>query len=565
MRLQSLFRRFFSIAAIIVLIGTLFTPAAYAAKDKKAPTAPTGLKVTRVTDSSVTLAWNASTDNVKVASYRVYQGTSLKATTASLTYGVTGLSSGSTYTFYVKAVDSAGNISASSNQVTATTLKAASTSPSPTPSPTASPAPSTSPSPTPSPTASPAPSTSPSPTPSPTASPAPSTSPSPTPSPTASPAPSPSPSPTPAISTAKALIGYYSSWSTYSGKQIADLDGSKLTHINYAFANIGSDLRIALGDPYADVEQRFPDDTGTEPFFGNFNQLLKLKQKYPGLKTLISVGGWSWSSKFSDVALTDASRTVFADSVVTFITKYGFDGVDIDWEYPVEGGEEGNVHRAEDKTNFTLLMQKLREKLDAQKLVTGKTYLLTFAGAADAGYVNHIELGKLQLSTDYINLMSYDFHGTWDAKTGLNAPLYKDPASGSSYETSVKDAVQLYLNAGVPAGKLVMGVPFYGYKYDNVTNASNGLYQSFSGGASVTYAEIVSKYLNQGYTRYFNSASQVPYLFNGTSFISYDDPQSIGLKAGYVKSSGLGGAMIWTVSQDTLNRDLLDALYQGMR
>ncbi|MDQ1911453.1 glycosyl hydrolase family 18 protein [Paenibacillus sp. GD4] len=508
MRTNLALRYVFVVSMIVALVFSVVTPHAYAAKDKQAPTAPTGLKVTGVTETTVALAWNAATDNVKVADYWVYQGTTLKGKTTSLSYSVTGLSPGKTYSFSVKAADAAWNVSPSSNAVTVTTLVTP-TAPAPEPSPT--------------------------------------------------------PTPTPTPSAAKVVIGYYSGWSTYSGKQVADLDGSQLTHINYAFANIGPDLKIAVGDSYADIEKRFPDDTGTEPFFGNFNQLLKLKQRYPHLKTLISVGGWSWSGKFSDVALSDASRTAFADSVVAFLLKYGFDGVDMDWEYPVSGGMPENVRRPEDKQNFTLLMQKLREKLDAQKAKDGKTYLLSFAGAAGSYYLNNVEAGKLQASVDFVNIMSYDIHGTWESKTGLNAPLYKDPASGFAYDMGVQDAVQLYLNAGVPAGKLVMGVPFYGYKYDNVTNSNNGLYQTYSGGTSLSYGEIVAKYLNQGYTRYFHTASKVPYLFNGTSFISYDDPESMGYKAAYIKNTGIAGAMIWTLPQDNANRDLLTALYKGLQ
>lgn len=466
-----------------------------APKDRKAPTAPSSLMASAITETSVALTWKASTDQVGVTGYSVYRGTQLIGKTAALSYTVTALSPGTAYTFSVKAYDQAGNVSLSSNPLSVTT-KAAVVPEQP--------------------------------------------------------------------AAQKALIGYYSGWSTYSGRQVADLDGSKLTHINYAFANIGADLRMTTGDSYADVEKRFPGDADGQAFYGNYNQLLKLKQKYPHLKTLISVGGWSWSEKFSDVALTDASRTAFADSAVAFIVKYGFDGVDIDWEYPVAGGEADNIKRPEDKQNFTLLMQKLREKLDAQGTKDGKRYLLSFAGASGTYYTNNVELSKLQQYVDFVNIMAYDFHGTWDTKTGLNAPLYKDPSSGFTWDSSVHDAVQLYLNSGVPASKLIMGVPFYGYRYDNVQGVNNGLYQSFSGGSSMTYAEIAAS-MGKGYTRHYHAASRVPYLYNGSSFITYDDPESIGQKAAYMKEQGIAGAMVWTLSQDSLNADLLTALSQGLQ
>jgi chitinase len=479
---------------IICLLLTILTGnAAFAAKkDRKAPTPPTGLQAVELTESSVSLKWNPSSDNVKVLDYLIYQGSTLIGSSAHTGYKVLGLTSATAYTYSIKARDTSLNLSVSSTPLTLTTLNLT--------------------------------------------------------QPTAQ----------------KNIIGYYASWGTYSNKQVADLDASKLTHINYAFANIGPDLKIALGDSYADVEKKFPDDTAVSPFYGNFNQLLKLKQKHPHLKTFISVGGWSWSARFSDAALTDASRAAFADSCVDFIVKYGFDGIDIDWEYPVAGGAAGNVKRPEDKQNFTLLMQKLREKLDEQSTKDGKTYLLSFAGAAGSYYGDNVELSKLQNYVDFINIMSYDIHGPWEAKIGFNAPLYKDPASASSWDIGVHDAVQLYLNHGVPAAKLVMGVPFYGYKYDGVANTNNGLYQGYVSGTSVTYAQIASTYLNQGYTRYFNEVSKVPYLYNGSSFITYDDAESLGYKADYINERSLGGVMIWELNQDTADRTLLNALVQRL-
>lgn len=136
-----------------------------------------------------------------------------------------------------------------------------------------------------------------------------------------------------------------------------------------------------MGDPWIDAQKSYPGDTWDQ-LRGNFNQLIKLKQRYPHLKTLISVGGWSWSNRFSDVAADPALRENFANSAVDFLRKYQFDGVDLDWEYPVSGGLQGNSRRAEDKQNFTLLLQKTREKLDAAGAKDGKRYLLTIASGA---------------------------------------------------------------------------------------------------------------------------------------------------------------------------------------
>jgi hypothetical protein len=162
-----------------------------------------------------------------------------------------------------------------------------------------------------------------------------------TPSPTSTPTAAPTPTPT-AVASGKKLIGYFTSWSVYQGDFApSQLPWQKLTHINYAFANIVGG-EIALGDSYADTEKQYEGDTWAQPLRGNFYQLnVKYRSLYPHLKTLISVGGWTWSGAFSDAALTDAARKKFAASCVAFIKKYYFDGVDIDWEYPGGGGGGG--------------------------------------------------------------------------------------------------------------------------------------------------------------------------------------------------------------------------------
>lgn len=333
------------------------------------------------------------------------------------------------------------------------------------------------------------------------------------------------------------MVGYYAAWSAYSHYYPNQIDASKLTHINYAFANIGPDLKLTLGYPDIDPE--------------NFRLLNSLKQSNPNLKTLISVGGWSWSGRFSDAALTEERRNAFADSCVDFITTYGFDGIDLDWEYPVAGGLNTNGKRPEDKQNFTLLLKKIREKLDERGARDQKHYLLTIAGGADKSYVNNVELSKIASYLDFANIMTYDLHGHWDTHTDLLAPLYPNGDSSPQYKTSVEQAVDTWLNASFPKEKLVMGVPFYGYLYSSVTDSNRGLYQRFGGASSISYQDINKNYLHkEGYTRFVHSQSKVPWLFNGTIFISYEDGESVGYKSEFIKSKGLAGAMIWELSQD---------------
>ncbi|MDF2588948.1 MAG: glycoside hydrolase family 18, partial [Anaerocolumna sp.] len=348
------------------------------------------------------------------------------------------------------------------------------------------------------------------------------------------------------------VVGYYAAWAKYSGFTPDKIDASKLTHINYAFANIGSDNKITLG--YPDIDPQ------------NIASLNNLKTKYPNLKTLIAVGGWSWSGRFSNVALTDTSRSTFAKSIVDFILKYGFDGVDLDWEYPVSGGLSTNVRRPEDKTNFTLLLKEIRNQLDAQGKIDGKQYILTFAGAAGTWYINNVELSNLHQYVDYANVMTYDIHGTWENTTNFNAPLFNMKDSPSNlYNWSVDASIKAWQNSGFPSSKIVMGIPFYGYIYKSVSTDKNGLYQTYSGAASISYNNIAANYLKTpGYTRFFHSDAMVPWLFNGSTFITYEDEQSMALKANYIKTKKLGGAMIWELSQDP-NRVLLSSLYNGLK
>ena len=486
--------------AFLMFFSSLLSPSAFAAKpDRKAPTAPYNLRAVLVVENSISLEWNKSTDNVGVVSYSIYKDNIYIGSSTTNNYSVNGLTPATSYKFYVKAKDAAGNTSKSSNIITVKNLSMAPTQ-----------------------------------------------DPEPIPEPEPIPAPEPEPIPVPAPTTNR-VVGYYAAWAAYSGYTPDKVDASKLTHINYAFANISSDLKVALGYPDIDIS--------------NFNKLNALKQTNPKLRTLISIGGWSWSGKFSDAALTEESRTLFADSCVDFIVKYGFDGIDLDWEYPVSGGLSTNIKRPEDKQNFTLLLKKLREKLTARGIIDGKQYLLTIAGGAGSWYLNNIELSNLHQYLDYANIMTYDIHGPWDGYTDFNAPLYNNSDASPQYKWSVDSSVNAWLNAGIPAEKLVVGVPFYGYIYNSVKNVNNGLYQTFSGASSISHSAIVSKYLNaSGYVRYFHQQSLVPWLFNGSTFISYEDEQSIGLKAEYIKSKGLGGAAIWELSQDA-NGTLLGAIH----
>jgi chitinase len=308
------------------------------------------------------------------------------------------------------------------------------------------------------------------------------------------------------------------------------------------------------------IEMGYPDKDPS-----NFKLLCALKKENPDLKTLISIGGWTWSGRFSDAALTKASRSAFADSCVKFIKKYGFDGVDIDWEYPTGGGLKGSKSRPEDKRNFTLLLKELRNKLDKQGAKDHQHYLLTIAGGAGSSYTKSTELSKIHTYLDYGTIMTYDLHGGWDSYADFLAPLYQNDDPSPQYKTSVDSSIALWKKSGFPSEKLVVGIPFYGYVYSSAQEGQNGLYSTYKGARAESYDKVEKKYLNQkGYQRQFHKQSKVPWLYNGSTFITYEDPESIGIKTSYIKEEQLGGAMVWELSQDP-DRVLLDAVAGGLK
>lgn len=314
------------------------------------------------------------------------------------------------------------------------------------------------------------------------------------------------------------------------------VDPKKLTRINYAFANIQNG-QMVLGAP-ADAQ--------------NFAQLTAMRNANPGLTVLVSVGGWLWSTNFSDMALTAESRGVFEDSVMRFLTQYDLDGLDIDWEYPGMPGA-GHPFRAEDKQNFTALVKELRELFDAKTRRSGRRLYLTVAMGASDDVIANTEMGKVQRYVDTVNLMAYDYYEPGsESVTGNHAPLFIDPADPKAI--SADRSVRAFEKAGVPAEKILLGVPFYGHVWGTVSEQNHGLFQPGKAvpGAYQPFSTIDGQ-IGPGYTRYWDNAASVPYLYNGEKhiFVSYEDPESLKAKCKYVRDHKLGGVMFWDYSGDS--------------
>jgi chitinase len=232
----------------------------------------------------------------------------------------------------------------------------------------------------------------------------------------------------------KKIIVYFAEWAIYArNHQVSDLPASQITHINYAFAQLNYEGDVSIYDSWAAVEKPFGNDTWESPLKGTYHALQVLKSQNPHLKTLISVGGWSLSQRFSDIALTDESRLKFAESAVKFMHKYQFDGIDIDWEYPVSGGEPGNRYRPEDGENYVKLVKEVRSLLNSLEKETGLKYLLTIASPAGYDKIANFKLSEMEPYLDWFNLMTYDYHGSWEpGMTNHHAPLYANPKDPSS-------------------------------------------------------------------------------------------------------------------------------------
>jgi chitinase len=334
-----------------------------------------------------------------------------------------------------------------------------------------------------------------------------------------------------------------------------EIDATKLTHVNYAFANIREGLMV----------EGFSRDAE------NFRVLAGLRARHPHLRVLVSVGGWTWSKGFSDVALTPESRRRFALSAVEFVRRHDLDGLDVDWEYPGLPGD-GNPHRPEDKANFTALLSELRKHLDEATAPGARRSLLTIAGGAFPDYLGHTEMDKVQEHLDLVNLMTYDFRVPGaEPVSGHHANLRLHAADTN--QLSADRAVNDFLAAGVPARKLVLGVPFYGRAWvvepGPGDGAGAGLYRPGRAPEPpfpADYTDLAPLVGREGFARFWDETAQAPYLWQAEKslFVAYDDPESLGLKCRYVRERGLRGVMFWEYSADATGA-LLGALFEELR
>ncbi|MCZ7374969.1 glycoside hydrolase family 18 protein [Micromonospora sp. WMMC250] len=396
-------------------------------------------------------------------------------------------------------------------------------------------------------------------------------------------------------------VGYFTQWGIYGRAfPVKKLDtsgaASRLTHINYAFGNVSEDGRCYVdggpgeGDAWADYQRPVPAeesvdgvaDAPGQALNGNFNQLAKLKAKHPELQVLISLGGWSWSTYFSNAARTDASRKAFVASCIDLYLKGNlpgspgagagvFDGIDLDWEWPNWDGEPGNVIRPEDRENFTKLLAEFRRQLDAHGRTTRTHHPLTAflpanPATMDAGY----EGRKIFKYLDFATVQGYDFHGGWDAKSNQQSALRVPTGAPDNPDFSVEVAVDGWIARGAPRDKLVLGIPYYGRGWTGITGGGNGLFQPAAGPAPATFEAGNEDYkklktmAGNGFTVHRDLRAGHAWLFDGTTLWTYDDPAVVLQKTLYIRRAGLGGAMVWSLDGDDDNATLTRTIDLGL-
>ncbi|XP_022901759.2 acidic mammalian chitinase-like [Onthophagus taurus] len=340
------------------------------------------------------------------------------------------------------------------------------------------------------------------------------------------------------------IVCYYESWAGYrngDGKfEIKNIDPNLCTHLIYAFAGLNDDSTIKILDNWAALD------------LGGFKNFNDLRNKNSKLKTLIAVGGASeGSAKYSAMVSSASKRKTFIQSAVKFIQEYNFDGLDLDWEYPAQNGG-----KPADKEKFVSLLKEMRKEFDKNG------YLLSAAVAAWAESVDtSYNVPALSQYLDFINVMTYDLHGSWQSVTGQNAPLYPSSSDVTDFEKSltVDASISGWIQRGASPSKLNMGVGAYGRSFTLRSSGNTkvgaptkgaGKPGKYTGeGGYLGYNEICEN-VKAGWTEVWDDQQKVPYAFKGNQWVGYDNPKSIAIKVDYAKSRGLGGIMVWALDTD---------------
>ncbi|CAG7822149.1 unnamed protein product [Allacma fusca] len=336
------------------------------------------------------------------------------------------------------------------------------------------------------------------------------------------------------------IVCYYGSWSNVD----SIIPGDKCTHVIYSF--------IGLDD--TTWQYKFLDDNDNWTR-SRLRQFLTLKTKFPGIKLHIAIGGASeGSEKYSLMAEVAFHRQTFVESIVEFLKEYEFDGVDVDWEYP---GVDWMGGRPIDKQTFPLLIQELRTAFNR----LGRPLEITMA-VSISEYI--VELGydapEFCHNVDAVHLMAYDFRGPWDEYADVHSAIHARQNDSEIYRKYNLDyGGPLWNSLGCPAHKLIVGVPFYGRELvvlgENKPGAAISQEATYNlpDAGYITYDKLCKRLRDSSWKKTFDDEVGCPYMQKGSSFLGYDDVQSLSLKTDWIKSHNFGGAMVWAIEEDDHN------------
>lgn len=316
-------------------------------------------------------------------------------------------------------------------------------------------------------------------------------------------------------------------YATGNADSILKYPVEQLTHIIYSFLKLQNDTLTFHNESQQQQVQK----------------LVALKTRYPKLKIMVSIGGWGGCAGCSALFSSAEHRDRFAETAVALFKAYDIDGLDLDWEYPGIAGYPGHRYDTADKTNFTLLVKRLRKEM-------GQQFLLSFAAGGFVDYLEHsVDWDAVIPEVDFINLMTYDLVGGYSTVTGHHTPL-RDYRPG---QESARKCVDWLESHGVPSSKLIIGAAFYARVWEQVPDTLEGLYQSGRFQRGVSFKNFGSYFNDSSGFRYHRDrAAAAPFRYNRDKhlFATFDDEWSIRKKARFVRRKKLGGIMFWELRDD---------------
>ncbi|KAK4659292.1 Chitinase 4 [Podospora pseudocomata] len=346
---------------------------------------------------------------------------------------------------------------------------------------------------------------------------------------------------------------YFTNWGTYGNNfQPQDLPADRITHVLYSFADIASNGEVFSSDTYSDLEKRYPTDSWNDQgnnAYGCVKQMYLLKKKHRQLKVLLSIGGWTYSPKFAPVAATAAGRKRFCSSAVKLVQDWGFDGLDIDWEYPASATEAAD---------FVSLLKECREALDEYSAKHAKGYHMPITIACPAGptHYGQMDIPRMDKYIDAWHLMAYDYAGSWDSVSGHQSNVFLSTTNPNSTKFSTEKAVNDYVAKGVAPGKIVLGLPLYGRGFEATSGPGrpyNGIGEGSAQAGIWNYKDLP----RPGAKEFWDEQAVAAWSFDERKqeFISYDTVRSAVEKVKYLKGKGLGGTVFWEAAGDKVREE----------